>query len=211
MLKKSSVLGILSPLFYITHVILGGLLWKGYNHIVQPISDLTAAGAPDRELLSVFSTLYSVSGLLFSVCAFLYWRRAKVRSINISMILYIIMSLISFSYVFFPQDMPGEPATFRGIMHLAVTGLIVPVAILYPAFAGIGFRKLGGFKKFSVYSIVTSVVIFVSGGTSVMFIANKIPFFGLVERINIGSIQLWTLVMAVLILASRKLDRLFSQ
>lgn len=202
MLKKSAFLGLLSTLFYVIHVILGGILWKGYNHIVQPVSDLTAAGAPNRDLILVFTTLYSICGLLFSAGAFLYWRKSKIRFISISMVLYVLMAMISLSYSFFPQDMPGTAMTFRGVMHIAVTGLIVPVAILYPLFAGLGFRKLQGYKKFSIYSIVTSMAIFVSGGTSVIFIANKVPFFGLVERINLGSIQLWTVVLAILTLVS---------
>lgn len=85
-------------------------------------------------------------------------------------------------------------------MHLVVTGLIVPAAILSPLFAGLGFRKLHNFKKFSIYSIVTSIIIVVSGGMSVIFIANNIPFLGLIERINIGSLELWNFIFALVLL-----------
>ncbi len=199
MLRKLSLFGILSPLFYLLHVVLGGILWKGYNHLVQPISDLTAAGAPDRGLLEIITAIYGICGLIFAVSAFLYARSLRLRTINISLFLFIIMSLITLSYNFFPQDMPGTELTFTGFMHLAVTGLIVPVAILSPLMAGIGFKRLGSHGRFSVYSIVTSAVIFISGGMSVIFIAQKVPYFGLVERINIGALQIWTFILALVI------------
>lgn len=89
--------------------------------------------------------------------------------------------------------------TFNGLMHLVVTGLIVPIAILAPLFAGVGFKKLKNFKCFSVYSIITSITIFVSGGMSVIIMANKIPIFGVIERINIGSLELWFIVFALML------------
>ena len=199
MLKKLSIFGILSPLFYLLHIIIGSLLWKGYNQITQPISDLTATGAPNREILTVFTSIYGVCGLIFAISAFIYLRKLKIKTINISMLLLIAMFLIVFSYGFFPEDIPGTTLTFKGFMHLVVTGFVVPLAILSPLITGLGFRKLNNYKKLSVYSIVTSLVIFVSGGLSVAFIANKIPYFGIMERINIGSLELWLLVLALII------------
>lgn len=113
------------------------------------------------------------------------------------MTLFIVMVLIGLSYGFFPEDMADTTMTFKGFMHLVVTSLIVPTAILAPLFAGLGFKKLNNFKKFSSYSVVTSVIIFVSGGISVIAIANKIPIFGVIERINIGSLQLWIFIFAL--------------
>lgn len=199
MLKKLSLFGVLSPLVYLFHVVLGGILRKGYNHLEQPISDLTASGAPDRGLLEVITAVYGICGLIFAMGAFLYMKRFKVKILNASLVLFIIMSLITLSYKIFPQDMPGQALTFTGLMHFVVTGLIVPVAILSPLFAGLGFRKLNGFSRFSVYSVVTSVLIFASGGMSVIFIAQRLPFFGLVERINIGALQIWTCILALVI------------
>jgi len=42
--------GALAALAYAAHVVIGGLLWAGYSHLMQPISDLTATGAPDRAI-----------------------------------------------------------------------------------------------------------------------------------------------------------------
>lgn len=80
-----------------------------------------------------------------------------------------------------------------------VTSLIVPMVISAPLLAGLGFKKLNNYKGFSIYSIVTSIVIFVSGGASVIFAVNQMPFFGIIERITIGSSQLWTLIFALML------------
>jgi hypothetical protein len=42
--------GMLSIVFYVLHVVIVGIKWKGYSHLQQPISDLTAIGAPNREI-----------------------------------------------------------------------------------------------------------------------------------------------------------------
>lgn len=202
MLRKLSVLGIIAPILYLIHVILGGILWKGYNHITQPISDLTAAAAPNRETLMIFTNLSGILGLIFIVSTFSYLRKLHIKTINIFMIFALAVSIITLSYGFFPEDLPGTPMTFRGIMHLVVTGLIVPAAILSPLFAGLGFRKLHNFKKFSIYSIATSLIIFVSGAVSVIFIANNIPYLGVIERINIGSLELWNFIFALIMLTT---------
>ncbi|AGK95982.1 DUF998 domain-containing protein [Clostridium pasteurianum] len=207
MKKIYSIFGMISPLFYLIHVIIGSMLWSGYNNITQPISDLTAADAPNREILSIFTNMYGICGLIFSIGSFNYLKKLKVKIINVSMIIFIAMVLIGVSYGFFPEDMAGATMTFEGFMHLVITALIVPTAILTPLFAGLGFRKLENFKKFSNYSIATSVIIFVSGGMSVIAIANKISIFGAIERINIGSLQLWIFIFA-LIMFTNHMDKI---
>ena len=45
-------------------------------------------------------------------------------------------------------------------MHLVVTGLIVPLSICSPLLIGLGLRKIDRFRKFGIYSIITSVILF---------------------------------------------------
>lgn len=202
MKKKLFIFGIISTLVYLIHVILGSILWKGYSNIRQPISDLTATGAPNAGILNIVTNISWLLGLIFILCAFIYLKELNIKEINISMILYLAESLITFSYTFFPEDMPGTTLTFTGFMHLAVTGLIVPVIILKLLFAGLGFRKLNGHSKFSTYSIVTSIIVFVSGIVTVIFAVNKVPFFGVAQRINIGSLELWQFIFALMLLTN---------
>ena len=45
-----------------------------------------------------------------------------VKSLNLGFFLFFCMHIVSFSYNFFPEDLPGTAMTFRGLMHWIVTG-----------------------------------------------------------------------------------------
>jgi hypothetical protein len=198
--RRLTILGMVAVAAYILHVVLGGILWNGYNHLMQPISDLTATGAPDRALLQTILWFYAFPAILFGLCAYLYLRSFAPKVAQAGMLLYLIMQIVSFSYNFFPEDLAGSPATFLGTMHLAVTSLIIPLTILAPILIGAGFRRLEGFKGFGTYSIVTGILIFIFGGTTAMFFALQLPYFGTVERLNIGTLQVWTFLTALKLL-----------
>jgi hypothetical protein len=89
-------------------------------------------------------------------------------------------------------------------MHIVVTFLIVPLTILSPLLVGIGLRKVAGLAGFGRYSIITGIVIFIAGGASAVFFAQKLPYFGLVERINIGTLQLWTFLLSFQLFRSQR-------
>lgn len=50
--------GMLAALVYVGTAILGGLLRPGYSHLAEAISELVAADAPNRTLLSPLFLLY---------------------------------------------------------------------------------------------------------------------------------------------------------
>lgn len=196
-LRKSSILGMLAVAAYVLHVVLGGILWKGYDHLMQPISDLTASGAPNRELLGLILWFYGIPAILFGLFACLYMRRLASRSAQAGMMMYFLMQLVSLLYQFFPQDLPGAVPTLLGTLHIVITFLIIPLTILAPVLVGTGLRKLAGFERFGIYSIVAGILIFIFGGTTAFFFAQKLAYFGLVERLNIGTLQIWTLLLAL--------------
>ena len=196
MWRKLTAFGMLGTLMYVLHVVLGGILWKGYSHLMQPISDLTAQGAPNRELLTWITSAYGLFSLVFAFSAFMVVIKIGVKSLSIGFFLFFCMHIVSFSYNFFPEDLPGTAMTFRGLMHWIVTGAIVPLTIVSILMIGIGFRKVEGFKGYSIYSIVTSIILFTAGGTTVYILANGLSYFGLFERINIGSLQLWMFLVS---------------
>ena len=54
-------LGMVGVLFYLAHTIIGRVLWTDYNPITTDISSLTADGAPNEQLLRVFTFIYGIS------------------------------------------------------------------------------------------------------------------------------------------------------
>lgn len=203
MWKKLTGLGMLGVAFYALHVILGGFLWQGYNHLMQPISDLTASGAPDRALLNNFTMLYSILCIVAVFSAYMYTRKSVPRIASAGLLVLLAMHIVSLSYRFFPEDLAGAPASFLGTMHIVVTFLIVPLTILSPFFIGAGLRRVDGLRGFGLYSLVTGIVIFLAGGTAAMFFAQKLPYFGLVERINMSALQVWTFILCLRLFSSR--------
>jgi len=189
--------GMLSILFYVLHVVIGGIKWKGYSHLQQPISDLTATGAPNRTMMLTLTTIYGLLALLFAVSFTILKSREYNPLVFWGGVTFIVLHLVSVLYPIFPQDLPGIKTTFKGEMHILITALIVPFTILTPFLIGFGFISEPLWHTFGVYSIVTGILILVFGGITAIFYAKKLPYFGLVERLNIGALQVWTFIFSL--------------
>lgn len=203
MWKKLTITGILGTLAYVLHVVLGGFLWKGYSHLMQPISDLTGQGAPDRLFLLNITRIYELFSLAFAISAYMVLRGFAPKIAKVGMILFFAMHVVSVLYGIFPEDLAGSKPTFTGMMHFVITGLIVPLTVLSILFVGLGMKKIEEHKRYGVYSIITSIIIFCVGGFTVIILANKLSYFGLFERINIGSLQLWMAVTSWLLFKNK--------
>lgn len=194
--------GMPAVVIYLLHILVGGYLWKTYNHLQQPISDLTATGAPHRILLLWFTNIYGLLALVFAVAFTFSVRQQRHKLVFWGGLCFIILHLVSISYSFFPQDLPGSEPTFAGTMHLVVTILIVPFTIITPLLIGFGFKQEKVWKALGNFSIICGILIIIFGGLTGFFFAKGLPYFGLVERINIGTLQLWTFVLSYKILKS---------
>ena len=195
--------GMLAVVIYLLHILIGGILWRTYNHLQQPISDLTATGAPNRFLLLLFTNIYGGLALIFAVSFTFFVRKERHKLVFFGGISFIILHLVSISYSFFPQDLPGAELSFAGMMHLVVTILIVPFTILTPLLIGFGLKKEEAWKTLGNFSLICGFLIIVFGGLTGFFFAKGLPYFGLVERINIGTLQIWTFVMSFKLLPSK--------
>lgn len=195
--------GMLAVVFYVVHVVIGGIKWKGYSHFQQPISDLTATGAPNRTLMLSLTTIYGLLALLFAVSFTILRSREHNTLVLWGGISFIVLHLVSVLYPLFPQDLPGTETTFRGKMHLVIMALIVPFTISTPFLIGFGFLSEPQWHTFGLYSIITGILILIFGGTTAIFYAKKIPYFGLVERLNIGALQVWTFVFSLQLILMR--------
>ena len=184
--------GMIAVCLYFLHIIIGSILWKEYDNLKQPISDLTASGSPNRNLLLIFTNVYGFMAIVFALSFTILESRKHNRLVLWGGILFVILHCISLSYAFFPEDLPNHAMTFSGTMHIIVTALIVPFTILTPILIGLGYMKEQVWKRFGYKSIITGLLILVFGGTTALFFAFKWPYFGLIERINICTLQSWT-------------------
>lgn len=194
-----SLTGLIGVLFYTAHVLIGGFLWQGYSHLSQTISELTANGAPDAGFLSILTTIYGILMIIFSVSLYFIFRALEVKNVaRIGAILLIVMEVTSLGgYSFFPLDEAGSTMNFQNIMHIVVTAVVVLTTLSCFYFTGIGLLKTPGFSKIGRFVLIMAVIITVAGFATPMTMASGLPFSGLVERLNIFSIQTCLSVLSI--------------
>ena len=188
--------GIAAPVLYVVTAIVGAALRPDYSHIINAISELLSNGAPNKAILDVVFNLYNALLLAFAIGAYSTLKNSP-RVSRVAMGILIGIQLLSFSWGFFPMDPLGAEATFAGTMHNVLGGIVALATIVMPLLMGLGFRHLDNFKKYAVYSFITSTIIFVSGLTGVILAGQGVLVFGLFERITIGSYEVWTFVTAL--------------
>jgi hypothetical protein len=192
--------GILSSLFYSAMLVFVPLAWPTYASASQTVSELSAIGAPTREL---WISLGRVWTLLYVAFGWGVWRAARSkRSLR-----FVGGALVAAGVfgAFWPPMHQREVlatggATLTDTLHLVwtmVNGLLTLAAMaVATATLGNGFRR---------YSLATMVALVAAGAlTSVQapgVEANlPTPWVGVWERINIGAWLLWVLVLATLLL-----------
>ena len=199
-MKKLLILsGILAPLIYIGTVLLGGILRPGYSHLAEAISELVAAGAPNKPLLSSLFIIYNVLCSAFGIGLLQQALNPSGRKTSgkfgaISLILIGIIGVLL--ELFFPQDPGGPAVTFAGAMHIILASMAALLTMIAVVATGLWFREIPRFKGYTLYSIITFAVIFVAGG-SVPILGMTHPYFGLIERIPIGAFIQWLFVMGL--------------
>jgi len=196
-MKKLLMLsGILAPMIYVGTVLLGGILRPGYSHVAEAISELVAAGAPNKALLSSLFIVYNVLCSAFGIGLLQQTINTSGRKTSgkfgaISLILIGIIGVLL--ELFFPQDPGGPAVTLAGTMHIILASMAALLTMIAIVATGLWFREIPSFKGYTLYSIITFAVIFVAGG-SVPILGMTNPYLGLLERITIGAFIQWLFI-----------------
>jgi hypothetical membrane protein len=189
------LLGIFSVILYFLHVIFGEIFYEGYNPLAQAVSDLTASNSPSKNIARLFSLLYGICTVTFSIGFFAYLKNKINKAVTVSSFIFCLMNVISFfGYTFFPLSESGYAGTFQDKMHIIVTVLVVLFTIISIFLYSIGFLKTEKYKYLGIISICTFVLLI----AGVMLI-NILPkeYFGVAERINVYSIIIFTGILAL--------------
>ncbi len=59
-LRTLALTGVIAAIFYISHVIGGRMVWRDYNPLIQPISDLTAVSAISQPMATKILWGYNI-------------------------------------------------------------------------------------------------------------------------------------------------------
>ncbi|ALS77955.1 MULTISPECIES: DUF998 domain-containing protein [Planococcus] len=191
--------GALSVLIYMAHVIMGSVLWDGYSHVRQTISELTGNGAPDAEMLRVFTIGYGLLALLFSVTVYVLFRKYQVqKTAQLGAILLIVMyiaSLIGFGL--FPLEQGGDVLTFGNFMHLAITAIVLIATVGALFMMGHGLLLTKNFRGIGQFTLACAIVIVLAGIATPFVLNSDFPYPGLLERLLIFTFQLWMFVLSI--------------
>ena len=189
------VQGILSPLLFLLIVVLGALARPDYSHVVQAISELTMAGAPNKMLLDIGLTATELMNIAFGL-GYFWCVRAWGTRFRISAALIVFIGVIGLAFAPFPMDPIGATLTQAGRVHImlaAVSSLATMAVIIFAAF-GWRTRRGGGF--WFAYSFVSFAIVFAAGLLSAIAIAQGWSNVGLWQRLSVAAFLLWKALLA---------------
>ena len=189
--------GIAAPLLYFGMLVWIPTLWPGYSSSSQTISELSAIGAPTRPLWAALGMLYTVLIVAFG---WGIWMSSRdTRQLRVVGALVFAAGVFG---VFWPpmhlrEVLAEGGGTLTDTLHIvwtAVNGLLLMIAM--------GFAATALGKPFRWYSIGSIAALLVTGaitsGDAARLEANlPTPGMGVWERINVGVMMLWLVVLAL--------------
>lgn len=190
-------MGMVGAVFYLCHTFIGQLLWPEYNPITTDISSLTAVGAPNRNLLMIFTTIYGVATIIFVIGMISNSFRKYQFTVRTGWIIFLVMNIVSiFGYSLFPLTGDKIQMTFNNLMHIAVTVIVVFTTITAGFVLAVGYIKQEKMKRLGTFILVMAIVITITGLFNPIGIANNWNILGLTERAVIYSLQLLMFVIS---------------
>ena len=207
--KGLLICGILSSLIYVVINIVVPMQWREYNIISQTVSELSAIGAPTRQLWFWLCLPYSPLMVAFALGV----RKSAKNNppLRITAGFMIAYSALGFIWPFAPmhlrETLAAGGATLSDTAHLALGAVTELLYLLALGFAAAAFGK-----KFRLYSIATFVILLIFGVLTFLeaphVSANQpTPLIGVWERINIGVFLIWVVLLAVILLPNQKATR----
>lgn len=202
--KPLLICGILSSLLYVAMNIFVPLGFEGYSYSAHTVSELSAIGAPTRQVWVVLAMIWV---LLFAAFG---WGALKSAAGNrpLRVLGGIILAYCVFNLYWPPMHLREVLAAGGGsltdTLHLVWAGTTVFLMLLMMGFGAAAFGK-----KFRIYTIASMALHFVFGFLTSLE-APKVetnqptPWIGVWERINIGIFLLWVAVLAVILLRREK-------
>lgn len=150
--------GMISVFAFFTHTILGNILWKGYDPIRQSISEYTADGAPNAQLLRGFVGIYEVCFLIFALGMLyeaFYRHHGYVRTGYTLLIFAALFSIVGFN---------SFPMTFvfvisaQNLAHTIVAIALICSTILAVTLISIGYLKTEKLTRLGRISLFVAVL-----------------------------------------------------
>jgi hypothetical protein len=180
--------GIIAVAVYVAAVVAGGLLSPGYSHLSMAISELITAGAPNKGLLDGLFIAYNALLIVFAWSVGMSLRDGRGLAVAGAVLLAAVGALGLVMILFFPMDPRGSAAATAGTIHLVIAGVLSLASILTLLFLALGSPDRGAFW---IYSMVSCLLVILSGAYAAWTASQGSPIMGLAERLTIGLFLQW--------------------
>jgi hypothetical protein len=192
--------GVGSSLLYIVMNVVAAMRYPGYDSLSQTVSELSAIGAPTRDLWVPGAMLYEILVIAFGVGV---WMSAAGRR-PLQVVAGLLIAYGIFNFWWPPMHQRDVIAAGGGTLtdqlHLVWAGIAVLFMFLFIAF---GAAALG--MQFRLYSIGTILVLLFFGAltfpsTDAIATGQPTPWVGVWERINIFMYMQWIAALAIVLM-----------
>jgi Protein of unknown function (DUF998) len=194
--KLLLICGILSSLYYVGLNIFVPMQYEGYNNASQTVSELSAIGAPTRQLWVWLCVVYV---LLFNAFGWGVWQSA-VGNRRLRIVGGLIIAYSVFNLYWPPMHLRGNEPLLTDTLHIVWAMITVLLMMTMMGFGAAAFGKR--FRRYTIASLAVHVVFGVLTGLNGPKIATNqpTPLMGVWERINIAVFMVWVVVLAIVLL-----------
>jgi len=203
--KRLLQCGIVSSLWYTAVNFIVPPFWPAYNPASQTVSELSAVGAPTRQLWTWLCSPYTLLMIAFA------WGVYKVagnnRALRITGRLLLAYAMLGLIWPFAPMHqraiLSAGGGTLTDTLHLALGAVTELLFLLALSFAATVFNT-----TFRVYSLISLALLLIFGLLTFLAApgvsANRpTPFIGVWERVNIGIFLLWVILLSATLLRQK--------
>jgi hypothetical protein len=196
MRRKLLMCGILSSIFYAGINAFIPLLFDGYSYSSHTVSELSAIGAPTRQIWVPLAFVYM---LLFAAFGFGVLKAANGNR-HLRTLAIIIFAYCAWNFYWPPMHQRGTETSLTDTLHIVWASVTVVLMMLM---MGFGAAALG--TKFRYYTIATMILLMGFGyltGLQAPKIPDNLPtpLLGIWERILIGLFMFWVIALSITLL-----------
>lgn len=141
-LSRLGICGVLSLLSYLAMVIFSPLAYPGYDWMTMAVSELSAVGAPSRELAAQLNSLFGPCGIVSVMAVCVAIAGCRTGKLRLGVYCFAAMEwLCMVGYSCFPWVSEADHLIFQNVMHLAITVLVVLLSIVSLVLIAVSARK----------------------------------------------------------------------
>jgi hypothetical protein len=192
--------GIASSVLYVVINVVAAMRYPGYDSVSQTVSELSAIGAPTRDLWVPAAMAYEILVIAFGMGV---WMSADGRR-PLQAVAGLLVAYGTFNFWWPPMHQREVIAAGGGSvtdqLHLVWAGVAVLFMFLFIAFGAAAFGK-----PFRLYSVGTILVLLFFGAltlpsTGAIATGQPTPWVGIWERVNIFMYLQWIAVLAIVLM-----------